>query len=199
MGRGAGPVVVLAALLAACAHESVWLGDPQPSWDQPAAAPAGLTMAVVLGSFEESRADSGGIIDRFTSALRDAHLFQGVMYPVPAGVEPTWKLRLSGSDSAFEPNSNFWKSALAHAVLPIAFFVTLENDYTLELEALVIKDGTLFRSYRGEAVIRNRYQIQAPRQNVDAEGMELAVGGATQAILAQLAGDLPELLASDRL
>jgi hypothetical protein len=192
-------VIALAALLAACSHEAVWLGDTQPAWAPPEAAPAGLTMAVVPGSFERSRADAGGIIDRFAGALRDARLFQGVMYPVPAGVEPTWKLRLSGSDSAFEPNSNFWKSALAHALLPLAFFVTLENDYTLELEALVIKDGALFRSYTGQAVIRNRYQIQAPRQNVDAEGMELAVGGATRAILAQIAGDLPELLASDRL
>jgi hypothetical protein len=112
---------------------------------------------------------------------------------VPEGAEPTWELQLAGADSAFEPDSNFWKSALASALFPLAFAVHLENDYTLELEALLVQRREVRVTYTGSARIRHRYQPYADRVAMNAEGFELAVEGATRAILAAFARDAQRL------
>ncbi len=120
------------------------------------------------------------------------------MYPVPEGVTPTWEIELSGTDTVAEPDSNFWKAALAAALPPAALFVTLENDYTLRLEALVLKNRVLVESYAAEEPIRNRRQFYANETRAAAEGMEVAVEGASQRVLAALARDLARLLEADR-
>jgi hypothetical protein len=188
---------LLLAAIAACAHEVVWQGD-EPDAIPVAAEPAALTMAVGPGSFEKARLTAAGVTERFARTLRDAGLFQGVMYPVPPGVSPTWEIELTGRDSIHEPDSNFWKAALAAALPPLALVLTLENDYTLELEALVLYERELVVSYRGTAPIRHRYQRYADRRMVDLEGVELAVARATEMILAALARDLERLLEEDR-
>ena len=155
-------------------------------------------MAVRPGAFDGSRLPADAVVDRFASQLRAAGLFQGVMYPVPEGVIPTWEIELSGTDRVVEPDSNFWKSALAAALPPAALFVTLENDYTLRLEALVLKNRVLVESYAGEEPVRNRRKLYANKTRASAEGMEVAVRGASQRVLAALARDLPRLLEADR-
>ena len=123
---------------------------------------------------------------------------QGVMCPVPAGADPFWELELIGHDEAQEPDSNFWKSALAAGLFPLAPFITLENDYTLRLEALVLRRRELVGSYSGEARIQHRYGLYANKNEMSADGFELAVRDATRALLADLAQHLPDLLAADR-
>ncbi len=81
---------------------------------------------------------------------------------------------------------------------PLAFFIWLQNDYMLELEALLIRDRELVATYVGRAPILNRYQIRAPSVKLDAEARELAVRGATQEILSALSEDVPELRALAR-
>jgi hypothetical protein len=148
-----------------------------------------LTIAVVLGSFDASRLQGPGVVERFARALREADIFEGVMFPVPADAAPTWELQLAASDAALEPDSNFWKGALASALFPFAFALHLENDYTLELEALLLRRREVLASYTGTAHIRHRYQLYANRLDMTAEGFELAVAGASREILAALARD----------
>jgi hypothetical protein len=152
-----------------------------------------LTVAVVLGAFDQSRLEGPGVVERFARALREAAIFEGVMFPVPEGAAPTWELQLAASDSAFEPDANFWKAALAAAVLPLAFAVHLESDYTLELEALLVRRRELLATYTATARIRHRYQLQADRVAMNAEGFEVAVAGATRQILVSLARDAERL------
>ena len=101
-------------------------------------------------------------------------------------------------DAATEPDSNFWKSALAAALLPAAFFVKFENDYALRLEALLLQDRVIVGSYLGEARIRHRYGPYANRREADAEGVEVAVGTATRLALAALAADLDRIAEANR-
>ncbi len=190
-------LAVIAALSAGCGHQAIWLGSA-PAAVPTSEHPAPLTVALRAGGFERSRLEAAGVLERFESALRGSGLFQAIMYPIPAGADPTWEIELSASDSAAEPDSNFWKSALASALPPLAAFVTLENDYTLRLEALLVRDRVLVKSYVGEAPIRNLYGPYANRAQVSLEGIELAVGGASRLILAAIAADLDDLLEANR-
>ncbi len=182
--------------LVGCAHEVVWLGQPAPEVEAPLVR-SPLTVGVVAGEFGASRLEPRGVLDRFASDLRAAALFEGIMYPVPPGVEPTWEIRLTASDRAEEPATNFWWSALASAVPPAALFVTLRSDYTLELEALVVRERALVSTYRAQAAIQNRWQPYANTARAGANGVEVAVGGATREILAALSRDLPRLAEAD--
>jgi hypothetical protein len=183
---------VLLLAFAGCSHQVAWLGDA-PGDVPELELPVPLTVAVVLGSFDESRLEGAGVVERFARALRDAEMFQGVMFPVPAGAAPTWELQLAGNDSAVEPDSNFWKGALAAALFPLAFAVHLENDYTLELEALLLRRREVLASYTATARIRHSYQYYANRIEMSAAGFELAVTGASREILAALARDAERL------
>lgn len=191
--------IVLAVLplgLCGCSYEAVWLGPEPPQVSGPP-DPAPLTVGLRPGGFDRSRLKPGGVLARFREELRRAALFQGLMYPIPAGADPTWTLELSAADGAFEPDANFWKGALASALPPAALFVRLENDYKLRLEALMVRERLVVATYVGEATIRNRYGTYANRTLVDAAGTELAVGGASRQILAALSGDLDRLLDVD--
>ena len=120
VARGRGSLLaVVAALCAGCGHEAIWLG-PEPAAVPASEQPAPLTLALRAGGFESSRLEAAGVLERFERALRGSGLFQAIMYPIPAGADPTWEIELSASDSAAEPDSNFWKSALASALPPLA-------------------------------------------------------------------------------
>jgi len=180
--------LALLVLLAGCAHEVIELGAPEPPLVAPA-VPLPLTVAVRDGSFERSHLNPSGIMLHFARELREARVFQGVMYPVPPDITPRWEIELAASDGGYEPNSNFYKSALANFLFPLAFFIWLQNDYTLELEALLLRDRELITSYRSEVTIRHRYQLRADRVQMQAEGLEKLAGRATRQILAAMAAD----------
>lgn len=186
--RGIAAAALL-ALLASCAHD-VTLLDGSDAAGQSPGAPVGLTVAIFPGSFERCRLEPEGVVHRFAAALREARLFQGVMYPVPQGATARWEIELVASDEALEPASNRWKGAVASLLLPAAFVVKLQNDYHLRLEALLLKEGVLVGSYGGEARIRHRFGPYANRSAANAEGVELAVGTAARAVLARMSEDL---------
>jgi hypothetical protein len=184
--------LVLLLVLAGCSHDVAWLGEEPPEIP-PVDPRVPLTVAVTLGAFDQTRLEGPGVVERFARGLREAEIFEGVMFPVPLGATPTWELRLAASDRAFEPDSNFWKSALAVALFPFAFVVHLENDYTLELEALLVRRREVLASYVATARIRHRYKYYADRVTMSAEGFELAVGGASRRILSALSRDAERL------
>ncbi len=185
----AGRVGLIALLvLAGCAHEVIEVDAEAPPIATPS-VPLPLTVAVREGSFERSHLNPGGIMTHFADELRASRVFQGVMYPVPRGAEPRWEIQLAAVDGGSEPDSNFYKSAVATALFPLAFFIWLENDYTLELEALLLRDRELVASYSAAATIRHRYQLQANRAEMQAEGLETLARGVTREILAAIAAD----------
>ena len=161
---------------------------PEPASPE---VPISLTVAVQEGPFESPGLNPRGVMERFASELRAARLFQGVMFPVPPGADPTWEFELVGKSSGEEPNSNFWKAAVAAAIFPLAFFISLQSDYALELEALFLHDRELLRSYSAQARIQHRYQINADRSAMNVEGFEVLVRAATRELLAQVARDAP--------
>ena len=184
---------VLAIILwTGCAHEVVRLNPEMLRVETPA-APIPLTVAVVSGSFDKTRLHPQGIVEYFVRELRAAKLFEGVLYPIPPGENPIWQIELAGSDSAVEPNSNFWRSALVTALPPLAAVFSLQNDYTLNLEALLLQRRKLVRDYQARATIRHRYQYYADRTKMEAEGVEVVVGAATSKILNAIAQDTPRL------
>ena len=67
--------------------------------------------------------------------------------------------------------------------------IKLENDYTLELEALLLRRREVVGTYTGKARIRHRYNRYANRAEVNAAGVEAAVRRATRGVLAGLAAD----------
>lgn len=182
-----GLLVLLAPLLG-CAHEVIEISAPEPLVSA-AAVPLALTVAVREGSFERSRLNPEGVMRYFADELREAHVFQGVIHPVPAGISPAWELELAAVDGGSEPDSNFYKAALASALLPLAFFIWLENDYTLELEVLLLRERELVATYRAETTIRHRYQLNANRRAMRAEGLEQLARSATLGLLAEIAAD----------
>ena len=192
-----GALAALLALGTACAHQTLRIGPEPPAIVAPA-TPAPFTLGIGVASFDRTRLEGDAVAERFVRALRNARLVQAVMYPVPAGADPVWELELTGRDEATEPDSNFWKSALAAGLVPLAPFMTLENDYTLRLEALVLRRRQLVGSYAGEARIQHRYGPYANKAKMGADGFELAVREATRALLADLSAHLPDLLEADR-
>ena len=185
-------LATLLVVFSGCAHEVVHLDENQLPIE-PLPVPIGLTVAVVAGSFDRSRINPAGVSEVFARELEEARLFQGVMFPVPPGADPTWELELAGSDRAFEPGSNRWKSFLVTLLPPLGFVIWLENDYTLELQALLLKNRELIRSYTATASIRHRYQYSANRMKMEVAGVETVVGGATRSILDAIARDAVRL------
>ena len=178
--------------LAGCSHEVVLL-DPEPPAPTSGSRPLGLTVSVLPGAFDRTRLRPEGVLERFSTALREANLFQGVLYPVPRDIRTEWELELVVADEGEEPDSNFWKAAIAAALPPVALIVRLENEYTLHLEALLLRNRTVIATYVGEARVRHRYGPYANRSIADAEGMELAVRVASRAALGRLHDDLPRI------
>jgi hypothetical protein len=186
-------VAALVIFSSACAHQVIVL---EPSVSTPEAtqepydAPLPFTVSVLPGSFDRCRLHPRGVLERFAGALREAQFFQGVLFPVPADVRTPWEIEILAADSVYEPDSNFWKAFLATAILPAAFFVKLQNDYTLQLEALLLENRLVVGTYKGEARIRHRYGQYANRTTVNAEGVEVAVRVASEAALSHLRVDL---------
>ncbi len=189
--RAATTLFALLALCG-CAYQVIPLGDEPPAITPPE-APLSLTVAVREGSFDNSQLNPNGILDFFAEELREARLFEGVMYPIPPGVHATWELEIAASDSGVEPDSNFWKSFLAYALPPLSLGIYLQNDYTLELQALLLRDRHLVETYRSRATIRHRYQTNAPRAKMQAEALDLLARRATRQILAEVAADADRL------
>ncbi|MFQ5513108.1 MAG: hypothetical protein ACE5FG_01625 [Myxococcota bacterium] len=191
-GRSRG--VLIAALLAlGCSHEVIRLGEDPPAVAPRLDHPIGLTVAVRAGSFDKARVKPEGIVELFARKIRKERLFQGVIHPIPPGTNPLWELELSGHDQAYEPGANFWKAALVAALPPLAFFVWSTNDYTLDLEALLLRRRELVRSYRTRVQIRHRYQRYADRAKMEIEGVESVVYAAADRLLAEIARDAEAL------
>ena len=181
----------LFALTIGCSHEVLVLG-PVEGPVVPA-EPLGLTVSLYPGSFDRTRLQERGVLDRFADEIREQRVFQAVLYPVPSGVSTRWAIELVVSDGGEEPNSNRWKGAIAAALPPIAAFVTLENDYTLRLEALLLKGREVVGSYVGEGHIQHRYSPYANRREMDREGVEAAVRTATRALLRAMRQDRAQI------
>ncbi len=184
------PSLALGALLllVGCGHEVILL-DPVENEGARSGEPIGITVSVFPGSFERTRLQEKGVLDRFARQLREGRVFQGVLYPVPEGVRTRWEIELVASDGGEEPDSNFWKAAFAAALPPLAWLVTLESAYALRLEALLLQNRVLVGSYVGEAHIRHRYGPYANRGAADREGVEVAVRTASAAVLRELRRD----------
>src|SRR5262245_51532841 len=114
-------LLALALLLpSACAYEIIPLDDTPPGL-LPPSDPLPFTVTIGVQSFEITRIKEAGFLQAFTDRLKEAHIFEGVIYPIPKDFETLWEVRLLAREKASEPNSNIWKSALATAVLPLAF------------------------------------------------------------------------------
>ena len=155
--------------------------------------PLPVTFAVRPGSFARSRLRPSGIVSHFAAGLREAALVQGVLFPVPEGVTPRFAIELSAADGGSEPDSNFWLAALAYGLFPAAPFVYLQNDYSLELQALVVREREIVATYRATAQLRNRYQINANKAAMEAEGLDLLARRCTRQLLAQMSADRAQL------
>jgi hypothetical protein len=191
--------VVLAGFLAgACSHEVIGLEAPGAA-PLPPASRLELTVTVRAGSFDASRLSPEGVALHFADGLRAEGLFAGVIHPAPADLEPIWEIELSARDTGSEPDSNFWKSMLGHALPPALLFVELENDYELELTALLLRRRELVATYRAHSAIRHRYQVYADRAAMEREALASLAQRATQQILGQIADDLERLRGEDQL
>ncbi len=187
------PVLLVSMWFLACSHEVARLQTAPPS-PAPLESPLPLTVAISLGSFERALLVNGvALTTLYARQLRKSGLFEGVMFPVPLGAEPRWELELSGWDSASEPNSNFWKGLFATLLPPLALFITFQNDYTLQLEALLLDDREIVASYMGEASIRHRYKNYANRVDMNIEALEVTVRDATNQIVGALVRDVRRL------
>jgi hypothetical protein len=183
--------------LAGCASQVQLLSGETSAVAAPA-APLPMTVAIGVRAFEATGIKERGLSDRFASALRDAKLFQAVMYPIPAGANPRWELQLLVRDSATEPNSNFWKSAVASAFLPAAFVIWLESEYMLSMEVLFLQRSEILASYTAESQVRYRWQLNANKLELAAEGAESVIQHTVRQILAQLVASAPQLTRSSR-
>jgi len=192
--RPAIALLISSFLSVGCAHEVQWLGE-EPTELQSPAVPFPMTVAVGVRSFESERLKENGVVEHFARTIREAKLFQAVMYPLPPGVQPRWEIQLLARDSASEPDSNFWKAAIASALLPVSFFIWMESDYTLELEALMVHRSEIVGSYQTLGSIRFRYQINTNTGRAEAEGVDRLLRATAQTVLAALAEDLPRIQA----
>ena len=101
------PALFVAALLlfgSGCAHEVIVLepsaaGPEAAQIQDPPNSPLPLTVSVLPGSFDRCRLHPRGVLDRFAAALREAQLFQGVLFPVPADVRTEWEIEILAADS----------------------------------------------------------------------------------------------------
>jgi len=191
-------VACIALLTSGCTGQVLWLGDPAPPLSAPPLEPLGITVAVGVRSFEATRIAEQGVIDRFAAGVRAADLFVGVMYPIPPGADPAWELQLIARDSASEPNSNLWRSALVSFFFPAAWFVSLESEYVLDLEVLLVRRKQVIGTYTTRGHIKYVYQAYANRPQLEQTGVETIVSRATENLLAALTADASRIAAEDR-
>ncbi len=149
-----------------------------------------MTVAVSVRSFEARGLSERGLSDRFAGELRAGRFFQGVMHPVPIGADPVWEIQLLVQDSLSGSDENFWKEFWANLFPPAAFFIWMETEYTLELEALLVKNREVVRSYASEGRIRNRYQARVDERALMRDGLELVVRNTVRSTLHALEQDL---------
>jgi hypothetical protein len=192
-----GLALAAALALCGCSHEVLWTGEPQPELVAPE-QPIPLTVAVQLRTFEAKHLDARALTTRFAERLRASELFQAVMYPVPPGKRPQWELELLVKDARHDPNANFWKGALVGAVFPLAAVVHMEEDYTLEVEALLTRRAEIVASYNARGTIRERYQYYADENQRRLAALETVVDGVTRQLLAQIAADAGHIERLDR-
>lgn len=176
------------ALGVGCAHEVIWIGD-EPAAVAARDAPLPMTVAVGVRSFEAERLAQRGVVERFARELRETGLFQGVMYPVPSDARPMWEIELLARDAGAEPDSNFWKAGLAAFLFPLAFAIYLEDEYTLDVEALLVRNREIVRTYAVEGRIRNRYQPYANKGELRIEGAETILRNTIRALIDAMARD----------
>ena len=166
----------------------IWKGGDGPRYGPPP-EPLGLTVGLSVQSFAAGRITEAGLLDRLNDDLRQARLFQGVMYPIPADFEPIWELRLLVRDEVAEADANFWKSALARVLFPLAFVTYFDTDYTLTLEALLTRNGEVVGSYASTSPIQYRFQVNTNVPQMETEGLELIMRRASTALIAEIARD----------
>ena len=198
MRRTVAWLAILPCLVAACAHEVVWLGSDAGPPVLPPVQRIPVTLAITMQSFEAQRIDEAAVIDRFAKQIAETELFQAVMYPIPPGVSPRWELRLLVKDSAAEPDANYWRAAIANFLLPAAFFIYMESEYTLEIEALLTQRGELVATYRSTGPIRYRYQDNADLFAMEREGLELIFERTSAEIIDALVRDAELIERADR-
>ena len=191
-------VLALLGPLTGCAGQVVWLGDPEPPLNPPPAEPLGFTVAVGVRSYEATRLEEKGVLDRFAASVRASNLFLSVMYPIPEGFDPEWELQLIARDAASEPNSNIWRSALVSFFFPAAFVVDLESEYTFDVQALLVRRHEVIGTYTSKGHIKYVYQAYANRPQLEQTGVETIVRRTTDSLLAALAADAGRIAAEDR-
>jgi hypothetical protein len=190
-------LILLACSAASCAYEVTWLGEEPKPFTAPR-PPLGWTIAVSVQSFDAKYVLEPGVTQRFVKELRGAQLFQSVLYPIPAGLDPVWEMRLLVRETFVDPASNFWKAVLNGIIFPLRFVLYSNEEYTLDIEALVTRRDELIGTYTAHAPIRYRYQAYAPEQEREAQGVELILNRATQQIFRAIAIDAARLDAEDR-
>lgn len=174
-----------------------WLGeDPKPF--APPNPPLGWTMAVSVQSFDAKYVLEPGVTQRFVKELRGARLFQSVLYPIPPDLDPVWEMRLLVRETFVDPTSNFWKAVLNGLILPARFFVYAQEEYTLDIEALLTRRDVVVGTYSAKGPIQYRYQSYSDELKREAEGVDLILARTTQEIFRQIAADASRLDAEDR-
>jgi hypothetical protein len=197
-GRRARALLLLGLLLhSACAYEIVPL-DETPPGPPPRVDPLPFTVAVGVQSFEITQIKQEGFLQDFVGRLKEAKIFEGVIYPVPKDFTTLWEVKLLARERASEPNSNLWKSALANAVLPLAFFIYMESEYQFELEMLLTRKREVVATYPVSGHIRYRYQRGTDRRKLDLEGIQTIVDRTSRQLLAKLAADADHIRAEDQ-
>ena len=200
------PLVCSLSLATGCAHHTVFVEDgveialdaKTHDGGSPTRDPLPLTVAVAVRSFEAERLREPVFVQRLSARLRDASVFQGVMYPIPPGVEPIWELQLLVKDGGAEPDSNFWKGAIATALPPAAFFVWFQNDYRLETQALLVRNREVVRSYETRGVIRHRYQQYADKSAISSQGLDALFESLSRDLVQKLRADADTIQREDR-
>jgi hypothetical protein len=183
--------------VASCAYQVNWLGDEPKPFAAPN-PPLGWTIAVGVQSFNAKYVLEPGVTQRFVKELRGARLFESVLYPIPDGLDPVWEMRLLVRETFVDPSSNFWKAVLNGIFPPARFFVYAQEEYTLDIEALVTRRDVVIGTYSARGPIQYRYQSYAPEQKREAEGVELILARTSQEIFRQIAADASRLDAEDR-
>jgi hypothetical protein len=197
-GRRARAALLLALLLhTACAYQVVPL-DETPTGTPPRIEPLPFTVALGISSFEVKQIKEEGFLQDFVGRLKDARIFEGVIFPVPEGFTTLWEVKLLARERASEPNSNLWKSALANALFPLAFFIYLESEYEFELEALLTRKREVIASYPVVGHIRYRYQRNTDRRKLDLEGIQTIVDRTSRQLLAKIVADAERIRAEDQ-
>jgi hypothetical protein len=193
--RFACTLIVLAC--SGCAYEVAWLGDEPKPFAAPS-PPLGWTVAVGVQSFEAKYVLEPGVTQRFVKELRAARLFESVLYPIPPDLDPTWEMRLLVRETFVDPPSNFWKAVLNGIFFPLRFVLYSDEEYTLDIEAILTRRDEVIGTYAARGPIRYRYQVYAPEVEREAQGVDLILSRTTADIFRQIAADAARLASEDR-